>query len=464
MLLLLLLLSSVSSASFIASPEHDLVQSYEAAYQRALSSTPHQAQAQASEATIHALGTLGTLGPETATTQASDAALAEQDVLRRTSTHPLRRPILVPATAAPLAPLRLAPPQWPYEYFLLAPLLQRAADDLERRGFVVIDGLLGDAAARRVRQEAAALRRLGFFGAGTTNGDGALNRSAFSNYRSDRIAWEDQWSAAPEVRATLTGLHGLLAHLELVGRLLSAELGGKWGLDSRTRAMLSVYGKDGTSYGPHFDNHGRNPRMVTAIYYFNPRDWRGAVDGGQLRVEARSRRRGRGGRPKRRERRQGEAGGTVGGTEAGTGRTAEEDVRGTTRSMDGGDGVDRDGRDGRNGSEVAAIDPLLDRLVLFDSNRVRHEVTKTFRDRFALTVWFTRKDMDATPANHPGKCVACHDLFGSAPPSSSPSSPLSSPVASSPASVERAVPTGDVPMGGVPTDVLPTRVLPTAPT
>ena len=144
----------------------------------------------------------------------------------------------------------------------------------------------------------------------------------------------------------------------------------------------------------------------------------------------------------------------MGGTEAGTGRTAK-DVRGT----DGGDGVDRDGRDGSN---VAAIDPLLDRLVLFDSNRVRHEVTKTFRDRFALTVWFTRKDMDATPANHPGKCVACHDLFSSAPPTSSPpssppSSPshhLSSPVASSPTSVERAVPTG----------VLPTRVLPTAPT
>ena len=453
MLLLSLLLSSVSSsASFIASPEHDLVQSYEAAYQRALSLAR---QAQASEATIHALGTLG---PETATTQASDAALAEQDVLRRTSTHPLRRPILVPTTAPPLAPLRLAPPQWPYEYFLLAPLLQRAADDLERRGFVVIDGLLGDAAARRVRQEAAALRRLGFFGAGTTNGDGALNRSAFSNYRSDRIAWEDQWSAAPEVRATLTGLHGLLAHLELVGRLLSAELGGKWGLDSRTRAMLSVYGKDGTSYGPHFDNHGRNPRLVTAIYYFNPRDWRGGVDGGQLCVEARSRRRGGGGRKQRGERRHGEEGGTVGGTvagtEAGTGRTAK-DVRGT----DGGDGVDRDGRDGSN---VAAIDPLLDRLVLFDSNRVRHEVTKTFRDRFALTVWFTRKDMDATPANHPGKCVACHDLFSSAPPTSSPpssppSSPshhLSSPVASSPTSMERAVPTG----------VLPTRVLPTAPT
>ena len=50
----------------------------------------------------------------------------------------------------------------------------------------------------------------------------------FSNYRSDRIACVVGWSAAPEVCATLTGPHGLLAHLELVGRLLSAELGVTW--------------------------------------------------------------------------------------------------------------------------------------------------------------------------------------------------------------------------------------------
>ncbi|MEZ4316256.1 MAG: 2OG-Fe(II) oxygenase [Myxococcota bacterium] len=90
-------------------------------------------------------------------------------------------------------------------------------------------------------------------------------------------------------------------------------------------AVQAACYREGAYYRPHFDAFRGDPsRVVTAIWYLNP-GW-AASDGGMLR------------------------------------------------------GFEPDGP-----REVA---PQLDRLVLFLSERVEHEVLPAARDRFALTAWF----------------------------------------------------------------------------
>jgi hypothetical protein len=121
--------------------------------------------------------------------------------------------------------------------------------------------------------------------------------------------------------------------------------------------QLSKYAKSSTFYRPHRDGVSGSflelgllqwlklasyrARVVTAILYLNaddPTPWSEQADGGCLRMHL----------------------GTMSGDDEGT-----------------------------SAVEVRNISPLGGRLVLFDSQRVLHEVLPTHRDRFALTVWFT---------------------------------------------------------------------------
>ncbi len=91
--------------------------------------------------------------------------------------------------------------------------------------------------------------------------------------------------------------------------------------------QLARYRVAGARYARHSDAfRARLRRRVTAIYYVNP-DWR-AEDGGELRVY------------------------------------------------------------GEGGGSPIDIEPLLDRMVVFLSDRVNHEVLPSFRERTALTAWY----------------------------------------------------------------------------
>tara|TARA_R110002050_G_scaffold197027_1_gene331962 strand:+ start:2806 stop:3720 length:915 start_codon:yes stop_codon:yes gene_type:complete len=52
-------------------------------------------------------------------------------------------------------------------------------------------------------------------------------------------------------------------------------------------------------------------------------------------------------------------------------------------------GAERGDDDGTTAREVVDISPLGGRMVLFDAQRVLHEVRPTFRERIGVTVWFT---------------------------------------------------------------------------
>jgi SM-20-related protein len=55
------------------------------------------------------------------------------------------------------------------------------------------------------------------------------------------------------------------------------------------------------------------------------------------------------------------------------------------------DGTDIKDDYGSTCNEVVNISPLGGRLVLFDSQRILHEVIPTFKDRFAVTIWITEQ-------------------------------------------------------------------------
>lgn len=95
--------------------------------------------------------------------------------------------------------------------------------------------------------------------------------------------------------------------------------------------QLARYRVAGARYARHSDAfRARLRRRVTAIYYVNP-DWR-PEDGGALRVY------------------------------------------------------------GEDGGAPIDIEPLLDRMVVFLSDRVDHEVLPSFRERTALTAWYYDAD------------------------------------------------------------------------
>ena len=267
------------------------------------------------------------------------------------------------------------------------------------KGYAVVDGLMGLSAASRALQEVVALRNEAGLFVGAQIGSGTRNRRQLPGLRGDVVLWEERWGTAALGAAATRHLRRVVDTLTVMGRLLAAER-PELRIDSRTNAMLACYPGKGAEYRPHFDNPGRNPRVVTAVYYVTPKGWNATGgDGGQLRVEdavAVPNVMGPGVTLQR------TPGAVLPGEVEGT--AAASSVHPVPGSMD--------------------VEPLQDRLVLLLSNRVRHQVMPTFRERCALTVWFTRRDKDRTRRRE-GKgggegeggggavasCVACHSLF-----------------------------------------------------
>ncbi|XP_067875129.1 egl nine homolog 1 [Heterodontus francisci] len=110
--------------------------------------------------------------------------------------------------------------------------------------------------------------------------------------------------------------------------IYSAGRLGNYMINGRTKAMVACYPGHGTGYVRHIDNPNGDGRCVTCIYYLN-RDWDINVHGGLLQIFP------------------------------------------------------------ENRSEVANIEPLFDRLLIFWSDRRNpHEVKPAFATRYAITVWY----------------------------------------------------------------------------
>jgi SM-20-related protein len=200
---------------------------------------------------------------------------------------------------------------------------------LGARGWFVRDDLLGRPAALGVRDAIEALAEAGRLRPAGL-GRGAAHRLDEA-VRSDAIAWVTPEDTPPELAPLWTAFLDLRDALNRTAYL---------GLD-RMEVQAARYPAGAAGYRRHRDAFAGPPgappsRLVTAIYYANPA-WR-LADGGVLRLYA--------------------------DPDAGSGAAADQ-------------------------TDVA---PVLDRLLVFLSERVEHEVFPTQAPRRAVTAWFRARD------------------------------------------------------------------------
>ncbi len=157
--------------------------------------------------------------------------------------------------------------------------------------------------------------------------------------RQDRIAFLEK-SKSQAIDHLVSKVDNLLTSVQAKSKACS-EKKGFFDISGRTRAMVSCYPGNGTHYVRHVDNHHKDGRCITVVYYLN-RDWDEKQHGGMLKLYPQL--------------------------------------------------VPR----------VATIEPKIDRLLLFWSDdRNPHEVLPAFRKRYAITVWyFDREERQSAIAKH----------------------------------------------------------------
>eukprot|EP01119_Soliformovum_irregulare_P026109 TRINITY_DN9853_c0_g1_i1.p1 TRINITY_DN9853_c0_g1~~TRINITY_DN9853_c0_g1_i1.p1 ORF type:complete len:265 (-),score=67.43 TRINITY_DN9853_c0_g1_i1:46-840(-) len=210
-------------------------------------------------------------------------------------------------------------------------------EKLNAEGFIIKDGFLGKDICEQIRRECEGFLRSGVLQpGGMGKGETQWNQSRI---RGDVIAWLRPNEVESEEKKPSTGIQSLGKNsltsssiLSLLNRLddLKSNLNSSISAFNCTRVsiQLACYPSDdkGRTYTRHFDSFPGGPnRRLTAIYYVNP-EWKEA-DGGQLRMYLEN---------------------------------------------------DKGFRD---------IDPIGDRLVIFVSSRMEHEVMPSFSERYAITHW-----------------------------------------------------------------------------
>ncbi|KAK1806131.1 hypothetical protein P4O66_012841 [Electrophorus voltai] len=119
----------------------------------------------------------------------------------------------------------------------------------------------------------------------------------------------------------------LLSRMDDLVRHCNGKL-GNYRINGRTKAMVACYPGNGTGYVRHVDNPNGDGRCVTCIYYLN-KGWNAKEHGGVLRIFPEGK------------------------------------------------------------AQFADIEPLLDRLLFFWSDRRNpHEVQPAYTTRYAITVWY----------------------------------------------------------------------------
>ena len=133
------------------------------------------------------------------------------------------------------------------------------------------------------------------------------------------------------VDGTEPGCSSIKGLIALIDRLIvrsKKQLTKDKPIRGRSKAMVACYPGGGKCYKRHVDNSNGDGRCLTVIYYVN-KDWDAKSDGGLLRIFP------------------------------------------------------------QNCQHVADVEPKLDRLLIFWSDRRNpHEVHPCFRNRFAITLWY----------------------------------------------------------------------------
>ncbi|XP_022703352.1 egl nine homolog 1-like [Varroa jacobsoni] len=198
--------------------------------------------------------------------------------------------------------------------------------DMNRFGVCVVNNFLGPVRANEIYEETVQLyQQKDLFHQGQVV-NAAGNEGVL--VRGDHIAWLDgSETYCSSIRFLIRSLDSVVARCRYQGE--STGEFGQYRITQRTKAMLACYPGGGTRYYKHVDNPNFDGRRITCIYYIN-KGWNAQRDGGVLRIYPE------------------------------TDRT-----------------------------HVASVEPNLDRLVMFWSDRRNpHEVLPSERIRFALTVWY----------------------------------------------------------------------------
>lgn len=260
----------------------------------------------------------------------------------------------------------------------LASLASSAATQLRQEGYVVLDNAFGADTAALALGEARLLSRDGHMRPALTQDPrwkqspnsrtvgGAGGRDAggvhLPSIRGDLFSWSYEWLANATLRKKTPVLSKHAKRLSYFVRAVQRALSDAAGSTEPQRlrpgaTMLALYPGNGAQYRPHTDPRSTgDTRMLSSVWYLTP-NWK-AAQGGVLRVR------------------------TVdstklqrdGGPEGGEFEQFKSPA--ATESTEGEGTVD--------------IAPLSDRLVLFLSRSVVHQVLPTFEesDRYAATVWW----------------------------------------------------------------------------
>ena len=227
----------------------------------------------------------------------------------------------------------------------LALILERLAT----HRYVILDDLLEDEEANFLLEEVQNANEEGMIaGDGIVGGgnDGNLIDSNVDKaIRGDKLAYfdgtESNWPG-PTLSKVLQKLNTLI--VELGGMSGNEDLNQVQNelksIKTRSRAMITCY-PPGGYYATHVDNPCGNGRRITFILYLNP-EWK-AEDGASLRIHP------------------------------------PMIIPSSSHWQSSYNHI----------TETVEIEPIFNRLILFFSDhRCPHEVTPSYRDRFALTVWF----------------------------------------------------------------------------
>jgi len=209
---------------------------------------------------------------------------------------------------------------------------------LNKFGACVIDEFLGDTKGSRILNEVLDLQKFQKFQVISEQ----LNYDSFNHLfqegqlaseiaeksvRGDKILWADgSGDHTPNINNLISMMDKIV-----MGANKAPNNGAlsKYKISSRTRAMIACFPGEGAHYVKHVDNHQKDGRCITAIYYLN-KDWVPETDGGALKVYSAC-------------------------------------VPGV----------------------IAEVNPIFDRIIFFWSDRRNpHEVMPAYRDRYAITVWY----------------------------------------------------------------------------
>ena len=209
--------------------------------------------------------------------------------------------------------------------------------DLENRNFSVVDNYVEESLIGQVMEEVRKLyEETSSFQPGqltSINKNSGHPAQANKEVRGDLVTWVDS-TTYPEMKSLMSAVRRTD---ELIAMMSSDQKLVGCNIRSRSSVMVACYPGQGTRYKRHVDNPYKDGRKLTTILYLNE-NYDAARDGGVLRIY----------KP--------------------------------------------------DGSSFYEIEPVFGRLIVFWSDsRTPHEVLPSYRERFAISVWYfdTKERNDA---------------------------------------------------------------------